>query len=443
MHFSLIYTLWYSYNFKKKFKQSFWKLNRLLSESQYWNKDKMKEYHDAKLAELQNISASTIFYSQNYKKSRLQKLTTDNLTELKPLTKEIIKKNPEILYNLAVNDYNVHSTSGSSGDPVKVRVSFNAEAYRRAGRMRYYEWWGIKPSDRNVLIWGRSIHINRDYSFLGRIKKLLNKRNLNISVFDLSSESFPSLFKTITRFKPRFFRGYTSAIEQFADLCIDIKVNLKNLKLKGVIVTSEVLFEDQRKKIESVFGCPVINEYGAADGGLIAFECPHGNMHIFEEAILVNTTFDKDILLTDLHNYAMPLINYELGDRVHIAEGKQCRCGRSLKIIDKIEGRQGDYIHKSNGQWLSQYFFYYLFKDLDNEGFPDNIIKYKVIQIDNIFNLYYIKGSSFSEEVISHIRKKMYKKIGDKIEVNFIPVTIIEREKSGKIRFFHRIENKS
>jgi len=236
----------------------------------------MKEYHDAKLAELQNISASTIFYSQNYKKSRLQKLTTDNLTELKPLTKEIIKKNPEILYNLAVNDYNVHSTSGSSGDPVKVRVSFNAEAYRRAGRMRYYEWWGIKPSDRNVLIWGRSIHINRDYSFLGRIKKLLNKRNLNISVFDLSSESFPSLFKTITRFKPRFFRGYTSAIEQFADLCIDIKVNLKNLKLKGVIVTSEVLFEDQRKKIESVFGCPVINEYGAADGGLIAFECPHG-----------------------------------------------------------------------------------------------------------------------------------------------------------------------
>ena len=56
----------------------------------------------------------------------------------------------------------------------------------------------------------------------------------------------------------------------------------------------------------------------------------------------------RSVLLTDLHNHAMPLINYELGDRVILAEGNKCKCGRNLKIIEQIEGRQGDNIQKSD-----------------------------------------------------------------------------------------------
>jgi phenylacetate-coenzyme A ligase PaaK-like adenylate-forming protein len=438
MIFNFIYRLWYSYKFKKKFKWSYFYLSNFLKKSQYWDEAEMLGYQNRQLAELKKNAEASIFYSQNLKKAQLLNLSIDNISSLPSLSKEIIKKNPELIINKFIIDYTSHSTSGSSGDPVKVRVSLNAEAFRLAGRMRYYDWWGIKPYDRNILIWGKSKQNLEINSILKRIKRIFIRRSLHINVFDLSSIDFKTIAKKIKCFKPRFFRGYTSAIEQFADLCIESGTNLLDLKLKGVIVTSEVLFESQRKKIELVFGCPVINEYGAADGGLIAFECPSGSMHVFEEAILINTTPSGGVLLTDLHNYAMPLINFELGDQIILAEENCCECGRSLKIIEQIEGRQGDYIQKSNGERLSQYFFYYLIKDLDTDGFPDNITKFKVCQKDKVFDFYFVKGKDFSKAVIDHIEKRLFSEIGDDIFINFKSVSDIEKEPSGKLRFFTR-----
>jgi len=441
MLFNYIYSIWDSYMFRKKFGQSYWPLKNLLSESQYWTEDKMKDYQNNQLKELLEAVSVTTYYSNTIFDFGITNLTVDNITEFRSISKEKLKKGASDLQNPETKKYNIHSTSGSSGDPLRLRVSLNAEAYRRAGRKRYYNWWGINAYDRNVLIWGRSRHLGKNDTILYRAKNFLIKKSLTISVFDLTSETFLDLVKKIKKFRPRFFRGYTSGIEHFADLCFEHKINLTEMKLKGVIVTSEVLFESQRKKIEEVFGCPVINEYGASDGGLIAFECPSGSMHIFEEAILINTTSSGNVLLTDLHNHAMPLINYELGDKVIIAKGGKCKCGRTLKLIERIEGRQGDFIQKSNGEKLSQYFFYYLIKDLDADGFPDCISKYKVIQKENVFDFCYVKGRAFSDKVILHIEHRMISTIGDDIKINFKPVPEIKREDSGKLRFFIRESN--
>ncbi len=202
-------------------------------------------------------------------------------------------------------------------------------------------------------------------------------------------------------------------------------------------MTSEVLSGDQREKIGSVLGCPVINEYGANDGGLMAYECPSGGLHIFEEAILFNTKSDGEVLLTDLHNYAMPLVNYELGDRIRFREGI-CACGRTLRMIEEIEGRTGDYILKSNGQMLNNAFFDYVVRDLVRIGFAENILKYKVIQKGKNFDFYYIKGNKFSPQMLAQIEKIMLQEIGADIMVNFIEVGEIKREKSGKLRDFVR-----
>ena len=400
----------------------------------------MREFQDKNLGILQKVAMGTDYYSQILKEKGLRNFNRENITELGYLSKEILKRYPERLHNPLIRHYNIYKTSGSSGDPIKLRVSLNAEAYRTAGRKRFYEWWAIHSLDRSVLIWGRSISRTGKSSMLRKFKILFHKvtdRVFSVNVFDLSTEDFPVLLKKIRRFNPRYFRGYTSGIEQFADLSIEYKTNLKDLKLKGVIVTSEILSEDQRIKIGSVFGCPVINEYGANDGGLIAFECPSGGMHIFEEALLLNTKSNGEVLLTDLHNHATPLINYELGDRLKLREDS-CKCGRRLKIIDIIEGRTGDDIIKSNGQKLNNAFFDYIIRDLDNAGFHDCIKKHKVVQKGKTFDFYFVKGKLFSSEVINHIKSLMFSEIGEDIEINFNEVSEIKREESGKLRDFVR-----
>jgi len=61
-----------------------------------------------------------------------------------------------------------------------------------------------------------------------------------------------------------------------------------NLKLKGIVTTAENLYEHQRELIEKVFKCPVINEYGARDAGIIAYQCPQGKIHVISQISILN-----------------------------------------------------------------------------------------------------------------------------------------------------------
>lgn len=432
----MLFDFFYNIYFKKRYKQSYKPLRDLLSESQYWSPEKMHEYQNDQLSKLSVAMNETDHYLKLVSDKGLTSLKLDNVSLIGPLEKETVKRHPEKLTNNSVKHYNIHRTSGTGGDPLAIRVGLEAEAYRTAGRKRFYEWWGIKPRDRNVLIWGRSRNPDNNRSLLSGIETAFST-TYKISVFDLSIESFPGYFKKIQRYKPKFFRGYVSALEQFADLCKYFGSDLKDLKLKGAIVTSEVLSKDQREKIGSVFGCPVINEYGANDGGLMAFECPSGNLHIFEESILFNTKSDGEVLLTDLHNYATPLVNYELGDRIRFREGI-CPCGRSLKIIEEIEGRTEDSILKSNGQLLNNAFFTYIIRDLYNSGYDNAFLKYRVVQRDKEFDFFYIRGNNFSFQVLDKIKAIMLSEIGEDIKISFKEVDEIKREESGKLRSFVR-----
>jgi phenylacetate-CoA ligase len=102
----------------------------------------------------------------------------------------------------------------------------------------------------------------------------------------------------------------------------------------------------------------VINEYGARDGGLLAYECPEGSMHIVAENVFLEideqTTISGnsqsgDVLVTNLDSFAYPFIRYRLGDQVTLTD-KQCKCGRGLPCLDNIEGRKTDWLTDRTGK---------------------------------------------------------------------------------------------
>ena len=410
--------IWFKFQYKN-YSISPLKLLQNLNESQYWTRNQIEE---AQIGQLKNIVSiakqSNDFYKKLYSNIDIRKIETfEEFNKLPYILKKDIQKN-----NLEIPSSNSlifkATTSGSTGDPLTVYLNDIAMAYRIAGRYRFYSWWGI----------ARSVY-----------EKLI-KRNFKISIFKLNNDTIKYYYDLILKYKPKYLYGYTSALKQFAELLESKNLNGKLLNIKIAIVTSEVLIENDREYIEKIIGCKVVNEYGAADGGLYAFECPHGGMHVFEESVYMSTNNNNEVITTEFFNDRMPLVNYKIGDRVFF-NNEKCTCGRTLKTIKSIEGRAGDVIIKPNGESLSQYFFYYLMKNIDDDGYKEGINKYKVIQKGKKFDFYIVQGKNFNPEIETYILKSMKKDIGTEIIVDFIYVSELPREESGKLRFFKRLSD--
>jgi len=430
----------YNLRASRYYKLRFDKIAHHLSKSQYYNIDKLKKYQEMQIEKLNNH----VRENNEYYKSIGKELTKKNiLSGFIRLSKNSLATQFDKIYKKTSNNEYLHITSGSTGQPCKVITSRGSEAHRLAQRNRFYDWWKVKPDDRNVLIWGKLTTSSKtSKTIVNRIKERIKslffeQKTHHFSVFSLSNTSIFNYFQEIKKRRPKFIRGYTSGIHQFCSLLESSGLDGHSLGFKVAFVTSEILLENQRDYIQRILGCPVANEYGAAEVGLIAYDCEYQNLHICEE--LINPIIDEEgnLLITDLLNFSTPLINYEIGDQIVFSKNK-CKCGRESRVIEKINGRTGDLIQKTDGSFISQYLFYYAIKDLDNMGLARSIKQYKVFQIGYHFDVYLIKDVNYDKKAIDFIKKRMKAEIGEDITIKIIFVLEIEKEKSGKVRFFKR-----
>ncbi len=415
------------------------KIFNLLLSSQYWSREKMRIYQLERLNELLKIS----YESSNYYKKvfRNVDLPIKSIEEYKrmipPIDKITIINNSEGIRTKLYTNYFKHASSGSTGDPLRIYISGLSEVYRKAGHMSFRSWWGIKDGEKSVLIMRVDSSVTRNP--IKKIKKYFRKR-YDLNVFDLNESNIKRYFLDIEKFKPSYIRGYKSGILEFAELMEKNQLKFNNFKLKVVIVTSEVLLEEERIIIERVLDCRVANEYGSAENGFIAFECPVGKMHIYEEANYVFNNVDNKVIITDLFNNSMPLINYENNDKIIISD-EYCECGRTSRLVEKIEGRVTNYILKPDGTKLNEYILMVIFYELYTKDKHNKAIeKFKIYQNGLDFLIKIIPLENYNESCEKFIRKRMYEEIGKEIKIKFEIVEIIEREKSGKLTYFVRKE---
>ena len=136
--------------------------------------------------------------------------------------------------------------------------------------------------------------------------------------------------------------------------------------IKMVKGTSEQIFNNYHDEVINAFGSKIISEYGAAESGIIAFECPEGNMHINMEGVLVEEV-NNEIILTNLQMKSFPIIRYKLGDYIKLDSGlKKCKCGRNHRILEEVFGRVGQPVY-GNSELYPSLTFYYIFKNLDSQ----------------------------------------------------------------------------
>jgi len=435
MRFLLEYiygNLVYPYLMKKQLGSNFRKIQNELKKNQNLKKKELDYYQEKKLENLiAHACNNNSFYKHYEIKNNLE--IRGKFQGFPIIEKEQVRQIP--LTSKTNKIYN-HITSGSSGNPLTVMTNCFSESHRRANYIRFLSWHGLKTYQKNVLIWGQIKGESRKKSIIKKIKKTIFPTTYNVNVFELN-EKFKNIYTNIKKYKPVYIRGYKSGILHFCKLIDESGLTGSQLGLKKAITTSEILFPEEREYIERILDLDVIDEYGAAEVGLIAVECKYKRKHILTDQIYFFTNDKNEIFITDLNNYLMPLINYNLGDKIVMDEKQNCSCGLNMPIIKYIEGRQGDQIIKPNGEEVSQYVIYYASKELDMKGMHNSIKQYKVIQKDKFsYHFYFIKGKQFHENALKYIENRMKEEIDPGIQIKFEQVENIPKDKSGKIRFF-------
>ena len=219
----------------------------------------------------------------------------------------------------------------------------------------------------------------------------------------------------------------------------DIKIGIR---LRAAVSTSETLHEFQRETIAKAFECPVVNEYGARDGGIMAYTCASGRLHISAENHIFETLDLQTlqpvepgnsgvVVVTDLNNFSMPRIRYKLGDMAALSD-KTCACGMGLQVIEELQGREDDIFLAKDGTLVHSEYFTYIARSMDG------IAKFQMLQhTPDSVTFTIVKTDGFKEESADIITNAVKTKLGVSdfklVFADDIPVT-----GSGKYRFTKR-----
>lgn len=283
----------------------------------------------------------------------------DDLRHLPPINKDTIRQNWDRWTSARATGLSRHSTSGSSGEPLQFLLSKHRISFDIAAKWRATRWWGVDIGDREMVLWGSLLETAAQDRIRAIRDRLLRSRL--VPARDLSLRRLDDILDEIQRFRPTMLFGYPSALSRIAFRARELGRNMGDLGIRVAFCTSEVLRPEWRAAIGEVFNCHVANEYGARDAGFIARECPHGNLHITAEEVIVEVVdeagrplphgVEGDLLVTNLAGPEFPFIRYRTGDRGVLAD-KQCPCGRGLPIIERISGRANDGLIALDGSWV-------------------------------------------------------------------------------------------
>jgi phenylacetate-CoA ligase len=133
--------------------------------------------------------------------------------------------------------------------------------------------------------------------------------------------------------------------------CRDAGITIPSLR--SVWTFSEMVDDSTRALCREVLGVRIVHNYSSAETGYIALQCPECDaFHVQSEFVLFELLDEVGracppgqigrVVITPLHNFAMPLLRYELGDEAEF--GGPCPCGRGLPVLARIVGRIVDYL---------------------------------------------------------------------------------------------------
>lgn len=329
----------------------------------------------------------------------------------------------------------VRRTSGSTGTPFTFVKSRHMTSWMDAAMWAAYSWHGVRPGQRHARFWGTPFVTTKRISQRLR-DRLLNRRRL--SAFEVTDAQSARYFASLVRHRPYYAYGYPNVIAAFADRCRASRLDGRDIRLSVIICTGELLTPERRDEISRFFDCPVVNEYGCTESGLVAFECKFGSMHLIPVAAFPQVVRndgapaavgeDGEIVVTDLYGAAAPLLRYRLHDWGRLVV-QPCQCGRELPQLEITRGRIDSFIETPRGPVYDAILAY---------NVPKGVRRFRVRQtaIDKLEAEIVVDTGAEPVKVALTCEQRWAHALGGELTVIVRVVDAIAAERSGKLQYF-------
>lgn len=363
----------------------------------------------------------------------------ENFSNLPLLTKDMVREHDQELKAAAGAGGHVYqnASGGSTGKPLVFLQDRAYQDWNWANKLYFNEMVGKSLGEPEIKLWGSQRDIMQGTLGLKdrAINFFLNRTFLNS--FKMSASDMRRYLGVWNEVEPVSVWAYVGSIYELAKF--KKKEGIHVVPPRVIITTAGVLDEKMRQLIEDAFGCPVLNQYGSREEGAVACECEQQDgLHFFEHSHYVEVVDDHcqpavgahgDIVITNLNNYAMPLLRYSLED-TGVMEDAPCRCGRKFKKLSRVTGRKLNHFITPDGEIVHGMYFTHMFY------FKDWVHKFRVVQEE--VRLVRVMIETNREPVkhdLREFKEKIQKVMGEDCRVEFRFHDRLDPAPSGKFVF--------
>ncbi len=329
------------------------------------------------------------------------------------------------------------ATSGSTGRPIAVKGTDLTGLYHGALNLRFQFWCRRDFSAKSAAI--RALDGWREQAARQNkpVPWVQAHRSGPRYFFDIT-RPVAEQFEWLRKLDPDYLLTHPSNLGALLQRSEDTGYRPSRLRDAGT--TGEVVDPALRRECERVWGIPIKDSYTAEEVGMIALQCPeHAHYHVQAERLLVEILDAAGaackpgevgrIVVTDLHNFAAPLIRYAIGDYAEV--GAPCPCGRGLPVLSRILGRSRNMLVLPSGDSL------WPTLDLDILQAVAPFRSAQVIQrsVEEI-EVRLVATRPMTAEEEERMRVHFRDRLTDAFRLNFVYVDDIPRSPNGKFEDF-------
>jgi phenylacetate-CoA ligase len=337
------------------------RIRRLLARSQWWPRERLEAFQLEKLREtVQHAYTASPYYRELFERERLRPEDLRSLEDIRhfpTLTKEEVRENLDRMIPAEFEERSLMHlvTGGTTGSGLVLPFE---ERYRNRERGFVWHLWetaGYKPRMLAAILRNRDCppDLNDGIWYMDKPSNAVI-----LSAHHLGPDTIGRYLEVLERRRPKVLIAYPSLAHLLIGYARDAGWSEKIFDL--VLLASETLYQFQERELEAVLQAPVRTLYGHVEGCALFGYCERSSdYHVQLEYGHVEFLKEDDspagpgevgeIVATNFENRVLPLVRYRTGDLAE-PSARTCSCGRQYPLVEKIEGRQGDYIQTPSGR---------------------------------------------------------------------------------------------
>jgi phenylacetate-CoA ligase len=324
-------------------------------------------------------------------------------------------------------------TSGSSGTPLRVVKTELTQLFWNALTLREHIWHCRDLNGKLAAIRAGS---KGEFESWGQATYGLVATGP--SVVKGIRTDVPDLLDWLALQNPDYLLTYPSILREL--LIASRQRAMRLPALREVRTFGELLPPDVRNLCRQSWNRPIVDVYSAEEVGHIALQCPESEYyHVQSESILVEVLNERNepsapgetgrVVVTTLHNFAMPLIRYELGDYAEV--GEPCPCGRGLPVLRRVVGRVINMLVTAAGERYWPIFGMRTFQGIEA------IRQHQFVQKQfDVIEARLVTSAPLGAELEDRLRRHMQAHIPPGIRIEIVYCEEISRGTGGKYEDF-------